>query len=125
MFLTLENEVQTTLGYLMSNHQKNSMNSIMRGDSPPDFDYLSSINERLSIVDNSFYMNDIFSMVMEFKPDVVILDYIGLMSIKGFTEEAKYTEYAIQVQRFVKQMQVAWIDLSNLPTQLQQSEDIR
>jgi hypothetical protein len=43
---------------------------------------------------------------MEFKPDVVVLDYIGLMSIKGFTEEAKYTEYAIQVQRFVKQMQV-------------------
>jgi hypothetical protein len=62
---------------------------------------------------------------MEFNPDVVILDYIGLMSIKGFTEEQKYTEYAIQVQRFVKATQVSWIDLSNLPTQLQSADDIK
>lgn len=125
MFLTLENEVQTTLGYLMSNHQKTSMDSIMRWYSPPDFEYLQSINDRLSIVDGTFYLSDIFTKVMEFQPDVVILDYIWLMSIKGFTEEAKYTEYAIQVQRFVKQVQVSWIDLSNLPTTLQNSDDIR
>jgi hypothetical protein len=47
------------------------------------------------------------------------------MSIKGFTEEAKYTEYAIQVQRFVKQTKVSWIDLSNLPTNLQTADDIK
>lgn len=125
LFLTLENEVQTTLWYLMSNKQRASMDSIMRWSSAPDFDYLVSINDKLSIVDTSFYLSDIFTRVMEFKPDVVILDYIWLASIKGFTEEQKYTEYAIQVQRFVKQMQVAWLDLSNLPTQLQASEDIR
>ena len=125
MFFTLENEVQTTLGYLMSNKQRESMDNIMRWATTWDFDYLSSINDKLSVVDTSFYLTDIFTKIIEFKPDVVILDYIWLMSIKGFTEEAKYTEYAIQVQRFVKQVQVAWIDLSNLPTQLQQSEDIR
>lgn len=125
MFFTLENEVQTTLGYLMSNKQRESIDNIMRWQASADFDYLSSISDKLSIVDTSFYLTDIFTRIMEFKPDVVILDYIWLMSIKGFTEEAKYTEYAIQVQRFVKQVQVAWIDLSNLPTQLQASEDIR
>lgn len=125
MFFTLENEVQTTLGYLMSNKQRESMDNLMRWVASADFDYLASINDKLSVVDTSFYLTDIFTKIMEFKPDVVILDYIWLMSIKGFTEEAKYTEYAIQVQRFVKQVQVAWVDLSNLPTQLQASEDIR
>lgn len=125
LFLTLENEVETTLGYLMSNHQSQSMDSILRGDVEGDFDYLTKISTNLSIVDSAFYMSDIFSRCMEFSPDVVILDYIWLMSIKGFTEEQKYTEYAIQVQRFVKQTQMAWIDLSNLPTTLQASEDIR
>lgn len=125
LFLTLENEVETTLGYLMSNHQAQSMDSILRWDVQGDFDYLTKISTNLSIVDGAFYMSDIFSRCMEFAPDVVILDYIWLMSIKGFTEEQKYTEYAIQVQRFVKQTQMSWIDLSNLPTQLQASEDIR
>ncbi len=125
MFFTLENEVQTTLGYLMSNKQWESMDNLMRWQTSADFDYLSSISDKLSVVDTSFYLTDIFTRIMEFKPDVVILDYIWLMSIKGFTEEAKYTEYAIQVQRFVKQVQIAWIDLSNLPTQLQASDDIR
>lgn len=125
MFFTLENEIETTLGYLMSNRQRASMDSIIRGHVDADFDYLQSINNNLSIIDSSFYLSDIFTKIMEFHPDVVILDYIWLMSIRGFTEEAKYTEYAIQVQRFVKQVQIAWIDLSNLPTQLQQSEDIR
>ena len=109
----------------MSNYQHQSMDSILRGSTPANFDYLQSIQANLNIVDSSFYLSDIFSKVMEFSPDVVILDYIGLMSIRGFTEEQKYTEYAIQVQRFVKQVQVSWIDLSNLPTTLQASEDIR
>lgn len=125
MFLTLENETQTTLGYLMSQYQGYSMDSILKWESTWDFDYLVSIKDKLAIVEDSFYLWDIFSRIMEFKPDVVILDYIGLASIKGFTEEQKYTEYAIQVQRFVKQMQVAWIDLSNLPTSLQQADEIR
>lgn len=125
MFLTLENEVQTTLGYIMSNHQKIWINGIMKGEAIGDFDYLDSIKDSLAIVDSTYYLNDIFSRIIEFKPDIVILDYIGLASIRGFTDETKYTEYAIQVQRFVKQMQISWIDLSNLPTQLQNSEDIR
>lgn len=76
MFFTLENEVQTTLGYLMSNKQRESMDNIMRGESSADFDYLSSISDKLSVVDTSFYLTDIFTRIMEFKPDVVILDYI-------------------------------------------------
>lgn len=124
-FFTLENEVETTLWYLMSNHQRISMDSIMRWTESGDFDYIEKINKNLAIFDSTFYLSDIFSKIVEFNPDVVILDYIGLMSIRWFREDDKYTEYAVQVQRFVKQIQVSWIDLSNLPTQLQQSEDIR
>lgn len=124
-FFTLENEVETTIWYLMSNHQKISMDSIMRWTEIGDFDYIGKINKNLAIFDSTFYLSDIFSKIVEFNPDVVILDYIGLMSIRWFKEDDKYTEYAIQVQRFVKHIQVSWIDLSNLPTQLQQSEDIR
>ena len=124
-FFTLENDNQTTLSFLMSNFQKVQNDKIMNGSVPPDMDYLLSIQNNLTIVEDVFDINWIFSRVMELQPDIVILDYIGLISCKGFTEEQKFTEYAIQVQRFVKASQVAWIDLSNLPTNLQQSEDIK
>jgi archaellum biogenesis ATPase FlaH len=125
MFVTLENDIQSTLSYIISNHQKVSNDDIMGGKVDWDFDYLNKNKDKLCILQDTFDLNAIFSKIIEFQPNVVILDYIGLMSIKGFTEEAKYTEYAIQVQRFVKSTQVAWIDLSNLPTQLQNSDDIR
>ena len=47
------------------------------------------------------------------------------MDVKGSTEEAKYGEYARMVPRFAKSQDVAWIDLSNLPAQLQTNDEIR
>lgn len=125
MFVTLENSIETTLSFILSNHQKVPNDDIMSMKVDGDWDYLDKNRDNLCIVQDVFDLNAIFSKVVEFSPDVVILDYIWLMSIKGFTEEQKYTEYAIQVQRFVKSTQVAWIDLSNLPTNLQSTEDIR
>jgi len=125
MFVTLENSIETTLSFILSNHQKVPNDDIMSMKQDWDWDYLDNNKENLCVVQDVFDLNAIFSKVVEFAPDVVILDYIWLMSIKGFTEEQKYTEYAIQVQRFVKSTQVAWIDLSNLPTNLQSTEDIR
>ena len=49
------------------------------------------------------------------KPDVVILDYIGLVNIKGTDEKSLYNRYADEVKEFVqKNKHLAWIDLSNL-----------
>jgi replicative DNA helicase len=124
-FFTLENDMQTTLSFLMSNHQQVPNDKIMNGSISWDFDYLMKVKDNLTIIEDTFEINAIFSKVMELQPDIVVLDYIWLMSCKGFTDEQKFTEYAIQVQRFVKASQVCWMDLSNLPTQLQQVEDIK
>lgn len=124
-FFTLENDMQTTLSFIMSNHQQVPNDKVMNGSINWDFDYLMQVKDNLTIIEDTFELNTIFSKVMELKPDIVILDYIWLMSCKGFTEEQKYTQYAIEVQRFVKASQVCWMDLSNLPTQLQQVEDIK
>jgi len=46
----------------------------------------------------------------------VILDYIGLVNIKGTDERSVYNTYADKVKVFIQQHQeLAWIDLSNLP----------
>lgn len=125
MFVTLENSIETTLSFILSNYQKVQNDDITNMKVEWDWDYLDKNKENLCIVQDVYDLNGIFSKVVEFSPDVVILDYIWLMSIKGFTNESKYEEYAIQVQRFVKTTQVAWIDLSNLPTNLQSTDDIR
>lgn len=124
-FFTLENDMQTTLSFLMSNHQQVPNDKVMNGSISWDFDYLMKVKDNLTIIEDVFEINAIFSKVMELQPDIVILDYIWLISCKGFPEDAKYTQYAIEVQRFVKASQVCWMDLSNLPTQLQQVEDIK
>jgi len=53
------------------------------------------------------------------------LDYIGLVQIKKVKEDDKYTEYSKQVQEFVKQSRVGWIDLSNLPKNQEDEESIK
>lgn len=124
-FFTLENDMQTTLSFIMSNYQQIPNDRLMNWAVSWDYEYLQKIKNNLTIIEDTFEINAIFSKVMELQPDIVILDYIWLMSCKGFNEEAKYTQYAIEVQRFVKASQVCWMDLSNLPTQLQQVEDIK
>lgn len=124
-FFTLENDMQTTLSFIMSNYQQIPNDRLMNWAVSGDYEYLQKIKNNLTIIEDNFEINSIFSKVMELQPDIVILDYIWLISCKGYNEEAKYTQYAIEVQRFVKASQVCWMDLSNLPTQLQQVEDIK
>lgn len=53
--------------------------------------------------------------MLRVKPDVVILDYIGLVNIKGHDEKTLYQKYADEVKQFLqKNQEIAWVDLSNL-----------
>jgi replicative DNA helicase len=124
-FFTLENDKNFTLTNLAANHQKVSSYSIERGTAPLDSTYLSSIKENFFLIDDTYDLGDIFARCLEIKPDIVILDYIGLVNIKKFSEEEKYTEYAKRVQEFVKRTRVGWIDLSNLPKNSEDEESIR
>ena len=60
-------------------------------------------------------MSRIQARILEIKPDVVFLDYIGLVDIRGSKEEEVYTKYAKSMQKFVKKTGISLIDLSNLP----------
>ena len=124
-FFTLENERNLTLTNLMANYKKVNSRSIERGESLPDAGYLSSLKNRLYIIDDVWELGDIFSKCISIKPDIVILDYIWLSSIKGLPADSHYDEYAKRVQRFVKRTGCAWIDLSNLPKSQEDEETIR
>ena len=124
-FFTLENTREETLVSLMCNANGINPDKLNKGQEDWDWDYLTQLKDRLYIIDDEYEINRIFSRIMQIKPDVVFLDYISLMDVKGSTEEGKYGEYARLVPRFAKSQDLAWIDLSNLPAQLQTNEEIR
>ncbi len=124
-FFTLENRKSMTLMYILSNYQRISSKLIEQGESSWDYDYLVWLKDKLFIIESLYDIDSIFTKCLEIKPDVVILDYIWLVEIRRVQEEAKYTEYAKRVQQFVKRTWISWIDLSNLPRDLQSAENIR
>lgn len=124
-FFTLENTREETLVSLMCNAKGINPDKLSKGQQEGDWDYLTELKDRLYIIDDEYEVGRIFSRCMHIKPDVVLLDYISLMDVKGSTEEAKYGEYARMVPRFAKSQDLAWIDLSNLPAQLQTNDEIR
>lgn len=124
-FFTLENRKSVTLTYVLANYQRTSSRLIESGEMDWQYEYLVSLKDKLYIVEDLYDIDSIFTKTLEIKPDVVILDYIWLTEIKKVWEEAKYAEYAKKVQQFVKRSWVAWIDLSNLPRDLQSAENIR
>lgn len=124
-FFTLENTREETLISLMCNAKGINPVALKDWRVDWDWDYLTELWSRLFIIDDCYEVNEIFSRVMSIKPDVVFLDYISLMDVKGSTEESKYGEYARLVPRFAKSQNLAWIDLSNLPINLQTNEEVR
>jgi hypothetical protein len=61
---------------------------------------------KLFIVDDTHELSEVFAKVLAIKPDVVMLDYIGLISIGKVKEDDLFTEYAKRVQQFVKKSRV-------------------
>jgi hypothetical protein len=95
----------------------------MRGTFELDTDLFKDYNDSFSVEDSIYDLGSIFQKVLSVKPDIVILDYIGLAEMKwskGAEENAR--AYAKQVMAFVKKTGVAWIDLSNLTTATQEEE---
>lgn len=124
-FFTLENTKESTLTSIMCKHEGINFHKLSKGDISWNWDYLVWLENRLFVIDNQYELSDIFSTILAIKPDVVILDYISYVTIKGFTEESKYAEYARLIVPFAKENDLVWIDLSNLPKSLQTNEEIR
>lgn len=81
-----------------------------------DSDFLKKYEWYLFPILDINNLNELKSEIIKIKPDVVILDYIWLVSIPWFDENSKYSEYADQIKMFVQNNQdICFIDLSNLP----------
>jgi len=124
-FFTLENDKPFTLTNMYANSAGVSSYLVENGTEPVDSNYIEKAKWKLYIIDDTYELSEVFAKVLEIKPDVVVLDYIGLISIRRTDEEAKYTEYSKKVQEFVKRTRVGWVDLSNLPKSQEDLESIR
>ena len=114
-FFTLENERVTTLNYILASLQGENSRDIIRGEVKPDLNLLYPYKDLLTIVDNVNDIGEIEKIVTKNTFDVVILDYIGLVKVKGATTEGKFAEYAEKIPKIAKDNNLSWIDLSNLP----------
>lgn len=125
LFISLENSVETTYIKFLSSIQEVNPNQIEKGEVKPDYDYLRKHKENFILTDCLFDLDDIKREVLKTKPDVVILDYIGLITIKWCDERSLYNKYADEVKQFIQRNKyIAWIDLSNLNTD-EEEEKIR
>jgi hypothetical protein len=115
LFISLENSIQTTYVKLLSAIQWVNSNDIEKWVHRANTDWLKKYNNKFFLTDQLFDMWEIKRDVLRVKPDVVILDYIWLVNIKGFDEKSKYDKYSDEVKEFIQKNQsLAWIDLSNL-----------
>ncbi len=124
-FFTLENDKPFTLTNMYANSAGVSSYLVENGTETVNSDYIEKAKGKLFIIDDTYELSEVFAKILEIKPDVVVLDYIGLISIRRIDEESKYTEYSKKVQEFVKRTRVGWIDLSNLPKSQEDLESIK
>lgn len=123
-FFSLENDKDMTLSNLLANRQKINSWDLESWKKDVDMQKLGEMDWKLFVIDDTHEISEIFSKVLAIKPDVVILDYIGLITINKYWESELFTEYAKRVQQFVKKTRVGWIDLSNLPIGVDDDEII-
>lgn len=123
-FFTLENTKENTLTAIMCKAQEINQFKLTQWEVEWNWDYLVQLKDRLYIIDDVYDLDDIFNKIRQIKPDIIILDYISYVTMKGFTEEQMYTEYARKVVRFAKDNNIVWIDLSNLANDTQTNEEI-
>lgn len=124
-FFTLENTKEDTLVSIMCNKFWLNSDKLNKWEVEWNWDYLTSLKDRLYIIDDVYELSNIFSKIISIKPDVVILDYITHVIVNWASWLEKYDVYAEKVPKFTKLRDLVWIDLSNLPKNLQTNEDIR
>ena len=115
LFVSLENSIDTTLIKFLSCVQRENPKNLEKWIVKPDYDYLRKVENNFKITDSLFSLDEIKREILKTKPDLVILDYIGLVNINSFSEETKYNEYADNIRQFVqKNSSFAYLDISNL-----------
>lgn len=114
-FFTLENEKSFTVTNIMANKERVNSHSVEDGSHNVDFGWLDTHKNNFYLIDEEYELSKIFARILEIKPDVVFIDYIGLINIHKVTEQDMYTQYARRIQNFVKKTKISLIDLSNLP----------
>lgn len=114
-FFSLENDKDMTMSNILANRQRINSWDLESWKAEVDWKAIEEMQWNLFIIDDTYELSEIFSKILNIKPDVVILDYIWLVSINKFWEDGMFTEYSKRVQQFVKESRVWWIDLSNLP----------
>lgn len=115
MFVSLENTIETTYIKVMSAVQWVNSKLLENWTYPVLYSYLEQYKDKFVLTDQLFDLGQIKREILKVKPDVVILDYIWLVSIKWCDERTKYDKYADEVKEFVQKNQyLSWIDLSNL-----------
>lgn len=124
-FFALENTKEDTLVSLMCNHSWLNAFEVNKGIIEWEWDYLTTLEWKLFVIDDKYDLDEIFSTCLAIKPDVVILDYVTHVSVAKTQWLEAYDEYAKRVPKFAKRNNIAWIDLNNLPKNLQTSEEIR
>jgi hypothetical protein len=73
-----------TMSNLLANRQRINSWDLESGKVDVDFQAIEEMQGNLFIIDDTYELSEIFSKVLSIKPDVVILDYIGLVSINRF-----------------------------------------
>ena len=115
LFVSLENSIETTYIKMLSSIQKVNSIDLEMWRTPTNIELLEKYRDNFFLTDQLFDINEIKREVLRVKPDVVILDYIWLVSIRWCDERTLYDKYADEIKTFVqKNNAFAWIDLSNL-----------
>lgn len=115
LFISLENSIESTYIKFLSSYQKVNPNLLESWAVKADTDYIKRTSKLFYLTDQLFDIGEIKREIVKIKPDVVILDYIGLVNIKGHNEKEKYDRYADLMKEFIQKNQtMALIDLSNL-----------
>ena len=125
LFVSLENDIPTTYAKLLSSVQGVNNRDIEQGKTAPNIEWLRKYKDKLVLTDQLFDLAVIHREIKKVKPDVVILDYIGLVNMQRVATKEVFSEYAKKTKEFVqKNNNIAYIDLSNLNTG-EGEEDIR
>lgn len=115
LFFSLENSEESTFSNLLSTIQWVNPKSIQKWLVQADIKYLREAKQYFTTIYEVFNLSEMKREILKRKPDIVFVDYIGLVNIKGFNEKEKYDKYADDIKEFMqKNNKIAWVDLSNL-----------